>query len=533
MADFVFQNSQVITVDKTNRIVEAIAVKGNRIIAVGSNAEMKKYIHDNTQVIDLKGKTLLPGFIDSHLHMVIYGTNKLGIDCKAPHLKSIRDLLEELKAGAKQIPKGEWIRAWGFNENTIEEKRFPTRWELDEISREHPIFIGRTCGHISIVNSRALEMAGISEDTPDPHGGKIGRDENGVHNGLLYETAHMSMYDVAQYSEEELIKGLMLADRDFAKLGITSIHEAGGYGASCFRAMQKAVSSGAVKTRIYAMISEPSQPEQFIRKMIQAGVLTGVGNERFRIGPAKVFTDGASSGPTIATREPYTSNSNDYGILYLNQEQLDLILGEAHEKGYQITAHAQGDRAIDMLLTCMERALKKHPRENHRHRIEHAGLGMPDLLIRMKNLGIIPVPNPPFFYEFGDGYVKNYGERVNHMYPVRDYIDAGIIAAAASDSPITSPDPLFGIHVAVNRLSSSGQEIGVNQRVTVLEAIRLYTWNGAYASFEENIKGSIEVGKLADLVVLDKAILDVPHELIKDIQIELTMLDGEIVYQCS
>ncbi|MEI4828003.1 amidohydrolase [Bacillus sp. FJAT-53711] len=533
MADRVFLNGEVITVDEKNRILEAVAVKGNRIIAVGTNEEIKNYIHDNTHVINLEGKSLLPGFIDSHLHMAIIGTNKLGIDFKEMHLTSLRDLLEKGKAAAGQTPKGEWIRAWGFNENTIEEKRFPTRWELDEISTEHPIIVGRTCGHISVVNSKALELAGLSKNTPDPEGGIIGRDKNGDLNGLLYETAHMSMYALAQFSEEELIKGLVLASNEFVKLGITSIHDAGSYGASVFRAMQKAVASGAVKTRIYAMICELNHPEIYIKKMIDAGILSGLGNEWFRIGPAKVFTDGASTGPTIATREPYTSNPNDCGILYYSQEQLDEILGEAHEKGFQITAHAQGDRAIDMLLTCMERALEKYPRSNHRHRIEHAGVTMPDLLIRMKKLGVVPIPNPGFFYEFGEGYIKDYGERVNHMYPLRDFIDAGIIAAAASDSPVIMPNPLLGIHVAVNRLSSSGQEVGANQRVSILEAIKLFTWNGAYASFEETMKGSIEVGKLADLVVLDKPILNVPHEQIKDIQVELTMLDGEIVFQHS
>jgi predicted amidohydrolase YtcJ len=265
--------------------------------------------------------------------------------------------------------------------------------------------------------------------------------------------------------------------------------------------------------------------------MIKAGISTGLGDEKFKIGPAKVFTDGSSSGPTAAMREPYTDNSEYSGIIYFSQEELNRILGEAHKKGFQITAHAQGDRAIEMMLNCIEEALKKHPRKNHRHRIEHAGITMPDLVERMRQLEVIPIPNPAFFLEYGDGYIKSSGERVNYMYPVRDFIDKGIIAAGGSDSPVTSFNPLLGIHGAVNRKSSTGQDVGGNQRIGVLEAIKLFTWNGAYASFEENIKGSIEIGKLADLVVLNGAILDVPTDQIKDMQVDYTIIGGKVVFQ--
>lgn len=529
-ADMIMKNGQIITVDENNRIVEAVAVKGNQILAVGTDAEIQTFIGEQTEVIDLEGKSLLPGFVDSHLHLTLYGTNKLGISCKEPHITSIENILEDLKEKAKQTPKGQWIRAWGFNETKIIEQRYPTRWELDVISTEHPIMIIRTCAHISIVNSKALELGGMNELTADPEGGKIIRDDNGLPTGVLVETAHMQMFEQANYTEEELRQGMALASDDFIAAGITSIHDAGGYGPDNLRVMQKAVLSGDVKVRIYAMLGALNNSQDFVAKVMEAGIVTGLGNERFRLGPVKVFTDGSSSGPTIATRQPYTSNPDDYGILYFTQEELNQILGEAHAKGFQITAHAQGDRAIEMMLNCIEEALHKHPRENHRHRIEHAGVTMPDLLERMKQLDVVPIPNPPFFYEFGDGYIKNYGERVHHMFPVRDFIDAGVIAAGGSDSPVTTFNPLMGIHVAVNRKSASGQEVGSNQRVNVLEAIKLYTWNGAYASFEEQIKGSIEPGKLADFVVLDARILDVSIDRIKELQVEMTVIDGKIVY---
>jgi predicted amidohydrolase YtcJ len=313
--------------------------------------------------------------------------------------------------------------------------------------------------------------------------------------------------------------------------GITSVHDAGGYGPDNLRAMQKAVRGGDVKVRIYAMICALNESDAFVRRMMEAGVVTGLGDERFRIGPAKVFADGASIAATMAMRQPYDSRPGDCGILYYNRDELHTILGEAHAKGFQITAHAQGDRAIDMLLDCIEDALRKHPRDNHRHRIEHAGVSAPDLVERMARLGVVPIPNPAFLYEYGDGYVRSIGDRAGHMYPVGDFFQSGIVSAGASDCPVTDFSPLLGIHAAVNRRSKSGRVVGDRQRIGVMEAIRLFTVNGAYASFEEDIKGSIEAGKLADLVVLNGRILDAAPERIKDLHVELTMIDGEIVYQ--
>lgn len=530
-ADLVFINGEVITMDADSRIVEAVAIKENRIIFVGSNTEVKQLIDSNTEVVDLCGKTLLPGFIDAHIHLPMYGVNQLSISCKAPHINSIEDIKQELRKKVQTVPKGQWIRAWGFNETTIKENRYLSIKELDEISSEHPIMITRTCGHISIVNSKALEIAEINSNTSNPDGGVIERDSNGELTGKLIETANMRMNEIAKYTEDELRKAMRIASDHFVQAGITSIHEAGVSDSDTYRLLQEAVKNKDIAVRVYAIICTLNNSHEFVEKMVAAGVLTGTGDERFKIGPAKIFTDGSSTGPTIATREPYTSNSSDHGILYYSEEEIYRVLGEAHKKGYQITVHAQGDRAIEMYLNCVEKALNEHPREDHRHRIEHAGISTPDLQDRMKSLGVIPIPNPPFPFEFGDIYVKNYGERVNYMYPVRDFIDKGIICAGGSDAPVTDYNPLIGIHTAVNRKCSSDSEIGVNQKVSVLEAIKIYTINGAYASFEEDIKGSLEVGKLADLVVLENSILNQNLDNIKDLKVEMTIIDGQIVYK--
>ncbi|KRF67572.1 amidohydrolase [Bacillus sp. Soil768D1] len=529
-ADIVFINGEVITVDQKNKVVEAVAVKGNRISAVGSNQEVKGFIGEETKVIDLQGKTLLPGFIDAHIHLILYGVNQLAVSCKDEHIKSIEDLLNDLKEKASTILKGEWIRAWGFNETVVKEKRYPTIAELDAISVEHPIIVSRTCNHISVVNSKALEIAKINENSENPTGGIIEKDKTGRFTGRLIETANMIMTEIASYTEIELMKAVKIASEHFVAAGITSIHEAGAYGPESFRLLQQAVKSKDIRVRIYAMIGSLNNSHEFVNKMVEAGVITGTGDERFKIGPAKLFTDGSSTGPTIATRETYSSDPDNFGILYYSEEEIYQVLGQAHKKGYQITVHAQGDRAIEMYLNCVEKALEESPRKDHRHRIEHAGISSPDLQERMKNLELIPIPNPPFPYEFGDIYIQHYGNRVNHMYAVRDFIDNGIIAAGGSDAPVTDYNPLLGIHVAVNRRSQSGSEIGVAQSISVMEAIKLYTWNGAYASFEEDIKGSIEVGKLADFVVLTDSILKVNPLHIKDLQVESTIIDGEILY---
>lgn len=527
-ADLIFRNGQVITLDASFTICEALAVRENKIVGRGSNEEMDRLKGSETKIVDLHGRSLLPGFIDAHAHLELYGTNKLGINCK--EVDSIEEIKEKLKQVAGRTPKGDWIRGWGYNQNALREERHPTRWDLDEVSTEHPIIIVRTCGHISTVNSKALELAGIDKETPDPSGGKIVR-EDGVPNGVLLEAAHMNIFMLAQYSEQEIMEGLQLASDDYIKKGITSVHDAGGYNNDHFRHLAKAVQTGKIQVRVYTLVGSLHDSPGVLGKAMDAGIITGLGDEKFRIGPAKVFIDGSSSGPTAKTREPYTSNPNDTGILYLSQDELNDILGKANRLGWQITAHAIGDRGVEMMINCIENALDEHPRKDHRHRIEHSGITPPDLLERMKKLNIIPIPNPAFIQEFGDGYVKDYGERVKWMFPARSFLDAGIIPAIGSDSPITTYDPLVGIQAAVTRLSKMGQEIGTEQKISIQEAIQLYTINGAYASFEEKIKGSLEIGKLADLVVLDGPILDTPAGQIQQMNVDMTAIDGEIVHQ--
>nr|WP_175989733.1 amidohydrolase [Bacillus sp. Marseille-Q1617] len=522
-----FINGEVVTVDSVFSVNEAVAIQGNEILAVGTNEDVLALANEQTKIVNLEGRSILPGFIDAHAHLELYGTNRLGVNGK--EASSIDELIGKLKEKEKTTPKGKWIRGWGYNQNHYEERRHLTRWDLDQVSTEHPVIVVRTCGHISCVNSKALELAGIDSQSEDPSGGKYVR-ENGEPTGLLLEAAHMNMFLFANFSEEEVQQGLSLASEDFLKKGITSVHDAGGYGPGHIRSLQNAAASKRIKQRIYALYGSLHDSPGMVEKGLASGIGTGLGDEWMKIGPAKVFIDGSSSGPTAKTREPYTSNQEDSGILYLDQEELNESLGSAHGAGWQITAHAIGDEAVEMMIEAVRTALQRDPRENHRHRIEHAGMTPEDLLRKMKELNIIPIPNPAFIYEFGDGYIRDYGERVNVMFPLRSYSEMDIPFAIGSDSPITSVDPLHGIYTAVTRKSKSGEVVGAGQRITVQEAIKAYTWNGAYASFEDHLKGSIEPGKLADLVVLNGSILTCEPERLRELRVEMTILDGKIEY---
>jgi predicted amidohydrolase YtcJ len=524
-------NGEVITVNPKDEVYRAVAVEGRKIIAVGSTEEILKLKDENSKIIDLNGRTILPGFIESHLHITLYGTNDLSVSCKDESVQTISDLLQKLKEKAKETPKGEWIRAWGFNDQKIADGRLPTKEELDSVSAEHPIIVVRACNHISAVNSYALNIASIDKNTPDPEGGKFGRRSDGEPSGLLLENAHMQMFQIAKFSLEEIREAHSVASEHFAKKGITSIHDATGYGISNVEALKEDCENGVIKQRVYAMIGALNQPENVIKHFLASETKTNDGNDRFKYGPVKLFLDGSSSGPTIWTREPYESDPNNYGIHYHQQEEIEELFIPAHQKGWQITSHAQGDAAIDMLLTCIEKANRLYPRDDARHRIEHAGIAQKDLIERMKLQGVIPTPNPAFFYEYGDGYIKNYGERSKEMYPLNSYIQAGVPAAIASDCPVTDFNPMRGIHSAITRISPTGKVVGEKERIGLLDAIRMCTWNGAYASFSENETGSLEPGKLADLIILDRSILNVKTDEIPSIRVVWTMIDGEVIYQ--
>lgn len=523
----IYFNGPILTVDQQDHVVQALVTKGRYITYVGSVQGAREHAGSNAQCINLMGQTLIPGFIDSHLHLGQIGMGGISADCR--RATCVADVVELIREQARNTPKGQWVRGWGLNEMKLAEKRMPTCQELDQATTDHPVMITRACFHVSVNNSLALQLGNIHDDTPSPPGGLIEK-KSGHVTGTLKEVAHNNLLKIAMPDENTLEKAMADASRGLVQQGITSVHVAGCYGYPQMRAMQKGVRNGTIKTRIYAVLFTFIDCEQFLEDYIKCGIVTGFGDERFRIGPVKLMIDGSTSAPTAAMFAPYDSRPGDCGILCYTPEQVEEMMIKANRAGYQCTVHAVGDRAVDVMVTAIEKALQDTPRENHRHRIEHCGFINPDLVARIKKLGIVVVPQTAFFYDYGDGYVVNYGQRIHSMFPCRTWFDNGVVAAGSSDCPVASSDPIFGMYEAVNRITNSGQRISQDQRITIPEALRMYTYNGAYASLEEHLKGSLEAGKLADMVVLSQNPYETEPEKLRQIQVQRTIIDGEDVY---
>ncbi|HSR10599.1 MAG TPA: amidohydrolase, partial [Thermodesulfobacteriota bacterium] len=403
-------------------------------------------------------------------------------------------------------------------------------WDFDEAAPEHKVFILRTCGHLGVINSPALREFGIQKGTPDPHGGRIDRDEAGEPTGLLYEQALLPVRMSTQPGYDDIIRGLKLANDDFLKYGITSVTDASGRNPDEIRAFQKGVEEGWLKVRVYFQV-RTSGPVRVGDNYIQSGLVTGYGNEKLRLGSYKLMLDGAGGGGSAAMRQAYPGKPGEFGILHQKQEELDELVLKGHRAGYQVGVHAIGDRAVEMTLSSFAKALKEFHRKDCRHRIEHCGFLDESLLRQMKEMGIVAALGLPFLFELGDSYIKVFGqERLGCVYPLGSLIERGIMAGISSDAPVIDPNPVTGIYFAVTRKTPTGRTISPTEAVNVLQIIRAYTLGGAYASFEERIKGSIEPGKLADLVVLSEDILKTPPERIRELKVDMTLVDGEVVY---
>jgi hypothetical protein len=528
----IFLNGSVLTFDRGDRICEAAAVRGNRIVFAGNNSDALSLQDSQTKVIDLHGRTLIPGFVDAHCHAVTYGVAKQQLPCSPQHISSIEDLLRSVGMKVSTAPPGGWILGRGYNHLSMKEKRHPTRQELDRVAPNHKVFLVRTCGHLAVANSRTLDEFGISSRTPDPEGGKIDRDSRGEPTGLLYEQAAMKIRLHTQPTQEEIERGLRDVNFDFLRLGITSLHDASGVNPEEIKIFQKGTAEGWFNLRVYFMVRSAGTLCPLGDTFLQTGLVTGFGNERLRLGPYKLILDGAGSSGSAAMKEPYPGDPSNYGMLNISQAEFDQRIEAAHCAGYQIAVHAIGDRAIEMVLESYFKATARNPRVNHRHRIEHCGFLNRALIGKVLALGVTPVLGLPLLYELGDNYLDVYEpERLEHLYPLRSLLEAGAAVSLSSDTPVIHPNPMHGVYFAVTRKTKSGRLIGPDQKVDLVQALRAYTLHGAYASFEERIKGSIEAGKMADLVVLSRDILKTPPEEILEMTVDVTMVDGQIVYE--
>ncbi len=523
-------NATIISLDPATPVASAVGIRGDRIAWVGNARDARDNFSGPYDTVDLGGATITPGFIDAHHHLMTLGFWMSQINCAFPAVKSIQDIVRSVAQRSAEVAPGEWILGRGYDDNKLTERRHLTRWDLDTVSPHHPVMIRNISGHMSVVNSAALTLAGITRDTVSPFGGHIARDDAGELTGLLQETAQ-ELLNVPFLPDDKarLREYLDVAGQAYLAAGVTSGHEAGIFGPAEFSVLQDAWADDALALRTYMMIRTP-----FLDALERVGFHSGFGDDRLRVGSIKVISDGSLIGRTAAVCQPYddASHEDELGLAMFTQEELNDIVWRSHRAGWQVAIHAIGDRAIDMCLDAYEAALRRLPRPDHRHRIEHCGIMRPDIIARMASLGVIPVGQPPFITEFGDGFLEHLGrERCQLTYPLKSLLAAGLPACGSSDSPVSSYQPLIGIQAAVTEHTAGGVPFAPAEALTVEEALGLYTRNSAYAAFDEGRKGSITVGKYADLAILGRDPREEPPGTISQIPVQATVRGGQFVYE--
>jgi len=503
-------NGKIITMDLSHPAAQAVAILQDRIIDVGDSSAISKLARPETIVIDLHGRTVVPGFIDCHCHLIEFGLSLKTLDLRGT--KTIHDLKKRIQARGNALNC--WIIGRGWDQEKFVEARYPNRYDLDEVVRDKPVFLRRICGHIAVANSAALRSAGISSRTPDPPGGKIDRDTLGRLTGILREKA-MDLVE-EKIPQPKLDEYKTAARAGFEKalaVGLTTVHciISSKYELSAVQELQR---DDKLPIRLQILI-----PIHKLKFASQLGIKTGFGNDWLRIGGIKIFTDGSLGARTAALRAPYSDDPLNRGILTYKPEELERLIEDAHKAGFQIATHAIGDEAIRVVLRCYG---KLRRREKMRHRIEHASVLTPNLIRRISKLKLIVSVQPSFIRS--DTWIESRlgSKRSRYANALRALEQMNVMTVAGSDCPIEPLSPLLGICAAVDR---SGP-----QSLTVDGAISLYTRNAAYASFEEHAKGSVEVGKFADLVVLEKDPREVPASDIYRIGVLMTIVAGKIAY---
>lgn len=517
-ADVVVLSASIVTFNPAQPKAEALAVRNGRIVAVGSNAEIRSYVGDETKVIDVGGKTVVPGLVDCHVHMTGFGWHLQTLDLCG--VNSIEEMKQEIREYTMENPEKSWVLGGRWDHEKFVEKRYPTRWDLDEAVSHKPVFLIRVCGHVGVANTKALELAGVGKDTA-VKGGKVDVDEvSGEPNGILRENAlELVWRAVPKPSVAELEEACIQACRKAVENGLTGVHWIVD-SAEELRLLQKLCKEWKLPLRVYLGV-----PAKLLDTIVKLGLASGFGNEMLKLGFIKVFVDGSLGARTAALRKPYSDKPETYGMLLLSQRKLNKLVLKAHRAGWQLAVHAIGDKAIESTLKAFANALKKHPRENHRHRIEHCSVLDPKLIRKMRRLNLIASVQPHFV--FSDFWVMERvgAERARWVYPFKTLLKEGVVIASGSDCPVEPISPLLGIWAATTRKDF------LEENLTVEEALRTYTVNAAYASFEEDEKGTIEVGKFADITVLSDDLLSIPPEKIREVKVEMTVVGGKIVYK--
>ena len=524
-ADLIIKNARIYTMDENYPLAESVAVTGNRILAVGSNDDLEPLAGLNTTIIDGTGMTVTPGFIDAHSHPD--GSNEVtGADV---NLRSIGEIKLAMARQAAVTPSEQWVIGNKYDDTKLNEGRPVMRRDLDAAVPTQPAIIIHRGGHTAVVNSYGLKLAGVTVDTPDPEGGHFGR-KDGELTGFVAEHAMDVIQKSGSWPEitrEVRQQGVAMMSRAMAASGMTSTTDSWGT-AEGFRAFQDARAAGELLTRLSYM---PHGTQPIYAALKQAGLRSGFGDDWIRIGAVKYGADGSASERTMRMSTPFKGRPDDYGILTMSQEEIDLAVEDAIANDFRIGIHANGDVTIDMVLKAYERVLSGWQGPNPRLRLEHCSLVNPGLLERIKNTGSIPTPFYTYAHFHGNKWVDYGPEKMEWMFAHKSFLDYGIPVAPASDYTPGPFEPLMAIQSMVTRKDWKGRVWGPSQRISVAQAMKICTVNGAYASMEENIKGSLTPGKLADLVILGADPHDIPADEIKNISVLRTIVDGKTVYE--
>lgn len=525
-ADRIILNADIWTGDQSNPSAQAMAIAGDSLLAVVSNAEIEKYIGPNTEVIDLNGAFVTPGFIDSHVHFLMGGFNLAGVQLR--DAKTKEEFISRIKAFAETVPAGTWILGGDWDhENWGGE--LPTRQWIDAVTPDHPVWITRLDGHMSLANTAALTAAGVDRAVKDVEGGTIVRDANGNLTGIFKDNAtNIVDRHVPEPSPEQVDNALQAAMKYVASFGVTSVHHMAGH----IDALERARKSNNMITRIYAMYPI-SQWEVLNEKIAREGR----GDKWLKVGGLKGFVDGSLGSHTAAFFEPFTDAPSDTGLWVNTPEQLYTWISAADKAGLQLMVHAIGDRAINTLLNIYERVEQENGSKDRRFRIEHAQHIAHQDIPRFAALNVIPSMQPYHAIDDGRWAEKVIGpERIKTTYAFKSLFDAGAMVAFGSDWFVAPPTPLEGIYAAVTRRTLDDQNPDgwvPEQKITVEQALIAYTRNAAYASFDEKLKGTLTPGKLADFVVLSEDLRTVAPDQIRNVRVLNTWVGGKEVFRAE
>ena len=550
-ADVLYVNGHVLTMDEGFSAAQAFAVRGDRIAGVGSTAEMRRKF-SAPQEVDLGGKTVLPGLIDAHAHFVSLGIARMTVDLLGS--LSPDQAAARVQERVRRSEPGQWVRGRGWNQNLWPSKQFPHHRTLDRVAPDNPVVLGRVDGHALWVNKRALEIAGITRATPDPSGGRIVRDANGEPTGVLVDNAEQLVaVHVPPLSQKEVEEAMLLAQQECLSLGLTGVHDM-GVDTLDIAAYTTLIDSDQLQMRIYAAVGGPGATWERFKK---SGPLVGYGNHHLTVRAIKLYADGALGSRGAALIDPYADDPGNRGLTVTGENELEASVAEAMTHGFQVCTHAIGDRANNIVLNVYEHALRGAPKGDRRLRVEHAQVLHRDDIGRFAPLGIIPSMQPT--HCTSDMYwaeARLGPDRVRGAYAWRSLLATGVIIPCGSDFPVERPNPLLGIYAAVTRRDADGKPrtaadladafelsaAGIvdprafndgwyeGERMTLQEVLRGYTTWAAQAAFEEDIKGSLEVGKLADFIVLSHTPDEHAPEGILTTVVESTFIGGRKVF---